>query len=61
MDEPFDLFCPYCGELVQLYVEDDVRGAFVQDCEVCCNPWNVVVMGDGAERDVRVSRADGSD
>lgn len=35
--------CPFCGEEVEIYVEEDVRGSFVQDCEVCCNPWLVRV------------------
>lgn len=53
--------CPYCGEELEIYVEADVRGSFVQDCEVCCNPWRVSVVGRGGERWVDVSRADGSE
>jgi hypothetical protein len=53
--------CPYCGEQVEIYVEPDVRGRFVQDCEVCCNPWAVRVSSDGDARYVIVERADGSD
>jgi hypothetical protein len=53
--------CPYCGEEIEIYVEPDVRGTFVQDCEVCCNPWRVHVYGSGDDRVVNVSRADGSE
>ncbi len=53
--------CPYCGERVELYLEPDVEGAFVQDCEVCCNPWTVRVTMDGDDRHVEVGRADGSE
>ena len=53
--------CPYCGEEVEIYLEPDVRGQFVQDCEVCCNPWNVHVKGRGERRVVDVSRADGTE
>jgi hypothetical protein len=28
---------------------------------VCCGPWRVRVSGRGANRDVQVSRADGSE
>ena len=35
--------CPYCGKDLEIYIEEDVRGSFVQDCEVCCNPWLVRV------------------
>jgi hypothetical protein len=53
--------CPYCGEHVELFVESDARGRFVQDCEVCCNPWTVHVSGAGEHRSVELSRADGSE
>ncbi|MEO6212632.1 MAG: CPXCG motif-containing cysteine-rich protein [Vicinamibacterales bacterium] len=53
--------CPYCGEEVEIFIEEDVRGSFVQDCEVCCNPWLVRVSGRRDERDVSVGRADGSE
>ncbi len=61
MDEFFLVTCPFCGEAVELYVEPDVRGSFVQDCEVCCNPWRVTVSGDEEGRAVDVGRADGSE
>ncbi len=53
--------CPYCGEDVEIYVEPDVRGTFVQDCEVCCNPWRIQLRVVGGERELQVSRADGSE
>ena len=53
--------CPYCGEQIEIYIEPDVRGTFVQDCEVCCNPWRVHVSGRGDNRVVTVKRADGSE
>ena len=61
MDDLFPVTCPYCGELVEIYVEPDVRGSFVQDCEVCCNPWRVRVTRSDGERTVDVARADGSE
>lgn len=66
-DEEFDgepLFtvnCPYCGEDVEIYIEPDVHGTFVQDCEVCCNPWLVRVTRDADGRSIDISRADGSE
>jgi hypothetical protein len=57
----FTVECPYCGEQVEIYVEPDVSGAFVQDCEVCCNPWRVRVRGRDEEREIDVMRADGSE
>ena len=61
MDDRFVVNCPYCSEPVEIYIEPDVRGTLVQDCEVCCNPWRVRVYGSGDERDVEVGRADGSE
>lgn len=57
-NETFAVTCPYCGEPIELYVETDVRGRFVQDCDVCCRPWLVEVRGDGEEREVAVRRED---
>jgi cysteine-rich CPXCG protein len=61
MDDRFLVSCPYCGEEVEIYLESDVGGSFVQDCEVCCNPWRISVSGDGDDRVVDVGRADGSE
>ena len=61
MDDEFPVTCPYCGEAGTIYVEPDVKGSFVQDCEICCNPWRVRVSGRGDAREIDVRRADGSE
>jgi hypothetical protein len=61
LDDTWTVSCPYCGEDVEIYVEPDVTGSFVQDCEVCCNPWRVRVLHEGGERFVSLARADGSE
>jgi hypothetical protein len=61
VDEIFVVTCPYCGSEVEVFVESDVRGSFVQDCEICCNPWNVRVWEEDGERGVTVERTDGAD
>jgi cysteine-rich CPXCG protein len=61
MDDRFVVACPYCGEEVEIYVEPDMRGTFVQDCEVCCNPWRVRIWGAGGDRSLEIVRADGSE
>jgi hypothetical protein len=50
----FTVSCPYCGEW-------DVLGTLVQDCEVCCRPWQVRVGYEQGERYVDVTRGDGSE
>jgi hypothetical protein len=59
--DTFSVLCPYCGEEVEVYVEPDVWGEFVQDCEVCCSPWTVRVVGHGDNREILVGRADEPD
>lgn len=51
------VYCPYCGESVELLL--DASGGetqeYVEDCEVCCQPWSVRVTIDqdgGAHVDV---------
>ena len=60
-DTNFDVTCPYCGEQMEIYLEPDVIGTLVQDCEVCCRPWQVHVYRDSDYRYVDVMRADGSE
>jgi hypothetical protein len=61
MDDQFPVVCPYCGEEGQIYIEPEVSGTLVIDCEVCCNPWQVTVYWDGEDRSVEVRRGDGSE
>ena len=59
--DEIEVQCPYCFERVEITIEPDTWGSFVQDCEVCCNPWRVRVHDDDGERSVSVMRADGSE
>jgi hypothetical protein len=58
MNEEFTVTCPHCGEVVEIYLEPDVHGTLVQDCEVCCRPWRVRITGAGDEREIEVTRSD---
>ena len=55
--DPIDVVCPYCGEPGTVEVEAGEEDAeFVQDCAVCCRPWQVRVRaGRGGSIEVRVS------
>jgi C4-type Zn-finger protein len=47
-----ELSCPYCGETVAITV-DPAGGAeqeYVEDCPVCCRPWQVHVEVDADGR-----------
>ncbi len=50
--------CPYCFEAVELWIDPATEGEYVEDCEVCCRPWRVVVRRDAEGRPtVQVDRA----
>lgn len=58
MDDSAQVQCPYCFEVLELYVDPDTSGSFVQDCDVCCRPWQVHVSRDeDGELVVHVDRA----
>jgi hypothetical protein len=61
LETEFTLTCPYCGESVEISIEPDVMGTLVQDCEVCCRPWQLSVGYEQGSRYVDVARGDGSD
>ena len=50
-DDTADVRCPYCSESVTITVDagGGVHQQYVEDCEVCCNPWQVTLrFVDGA-------------
>jgi cysteine-rich CPXCG protein len=60
MIDEIEVQCPYCGERIWIIIEPDMWGTLVQDCEVCCNPWQMTVTRDRyGDRDVKVERLDG--
>ncbi|HEY4128641.1 MAG TPA: CPXCG motif-containing cysteine-rich protein [Gammaproteobacteria bacterium] len=37
--EPFDISCPYCGEMIEILIDPSVeRQSYIEDCQVCCRP-----------------------
>ncbi|HUP64590.1 MAG TPA: CPXCG motif-containing cysteine-rich protein [Thermoanaerobaculia bacterium] len=40
--------CPYCGKEADLVVDEGggSRQTYVQDCPVCCQPWEVEATRD---------------
>jgi hypothetical protein len=40
-----EVVCPYCGEPVLTYLDpgSGPRQDYVEDCPVCCRPWQVRV------------------
>jgi hypothetical protein len=60
-DDGAVVFCPYCGEPNEIALDpgSGTRQAYVEDCQVCCQPWQVIVhyLPDGSA-DVTVLAAD---
>lgn len=48
LSEYLPVMCPYCGETSELTFEDEgwSRQTYVQDCPVCCQPWQVELTRD---------------
>lgn len=39
--------CPYCGESIDLVIDDSVDSQrYIEDCQVCCRPIDVAVAVD---------------
>ena len=52
------VLCPYCFEQIEVYVDPETTGSLVEDCEVCCRPWQLTVaLGEDGEPLVQVTRA----
>lgn len=47
-DTEAEVGCPYCGEVVTIGVDPagGVIQVYVEDCQVCCQPWQVHVTYD---------------
>jgi hypothetical protein len=47
-DGSAEVACPYCGEAVEIVLDPGSGGDqdYVEDCEVCCRPWRVLVHYD---------------
>ncbi|NND16728.1 MAG: CPXCG motif-containing cysteine-rich protein [Eudoraea sp.] len=35
--------CPYCWEEISMLLDPSVSQTYVEDCEVCCNPIELIV------------------
>jgi len=52
--------CPYCGEENVILVDESAGESqeYVEDCQVCCQPWQVrVTLDEQGEPDIEVRKA----
>ena len=59
-DTSATVLCPYCGEVVAVTLDPSGGSAqeYVEDCEVCCQPWSVSVSYRDGHADVSVRPLD---
>jgi hypothetical protein len=53
--------CPYCGEEMEMALDpgSGPRQEYVEDCQVCCRPWQVAVRyGSDGAADVTLAASD---
>ena len=45
IDDVYDVECPYCGAPNEITIDASggASQSYVEDCQVCCRPWRVVV------------------
>ena len=63
-DTSAEVHCPYCGEPVEIALEpgSGTHQEYVEDCQVCCQPWQVsVTYGADGGASVDVAPADDAD
>lgn len=47
MLDPVLIYCPYCGEPIEILVDASVDSQrYVEDCQVCCRPIEIAVVVD---------------
>ncbi|MEO7083702.1 MAG: CPXCG motif-containing cysteine-rich protein [Gemmatimonadaceae bacterium] len=52
--------CPYCGETNEVGVDPGGGNSqeYVEDCQVCCQPWRVVVQYVDGQADITAAPLD---
>ena len=44
MIETEEIYCPYCGETLEVAIDCSVaRQEYIEDCQVCCQPMTLTV------------------
>ena len=60
LETEVEVTCPYCGEVVAISLDPDggATQEYVEDCQVCCRPWQVFVSyAGGGSVEVRIEEA----
>jgi hypothetical protein len=50
MTEEYFFQCPYCWEEISMILDNStLTDSYIEDCEICCNPINILYRSDGNE------------
>lgn len=59
LTETQHLYCPYCGEKIEILVDVSIDAqSYIEDCSVCCRPIELSVTLDQDDVVVLASRDD---
>lgn len=51
--------CPYCGEAIEILIDDSAGGQrYIEDCHVCCRPIVVTLSSENGEWRVQAAGED---
>ena len=57
--ETVRIFCPYCGEPIDIVVDGSLeQQSYVEDCSVCCRPMELTIAVAGGDISVSARRED---
>ena len=59
MPEAIRATCPYCGEPIELVIDESAGStSYIEDCQVCCRPMLVDLEVDDRQVSLRVRTGD---
>ncbi|RMF67353.1 MAG: CPXCG motif-containing cysteine-rich protein [Calditrichaeota bacterium] len=60
MQDTVEVLCPYCGQRNEIFIDYSAgqHQSYVEDCQVCCRSWRVIVVLTEEEPMVNVQSID---
>lgn len=50
MELEHEFLCPYCNAAISAFIDPSVESqTYIEDCEVCCNPFELSYMLENGE------------
>ena len=59
LTETAQIYCPYCGEKIEIIVDGSIaQQDYTEDCSVCCRPMELSISVSGEDITVTARRED---